>query len=257
LARFISPDTIVPSPGDPQALNRYSYSANNPLRYNDPSGHDWVDAVNFLLGFGAQWASANAWMLPQAQEALSVQPNESLPMTVGRHLGNVAAIMQGVAEVGVGAGVDVGGGGLCLTGVGCLVGAPALVAGTAVAAHGVTVAAAGAAMEGQMLGNMLLAQRTAHAEDRAMQGRPIGSAWNDAQKSTRSKVFLDTETGNYVVQGDKSRIHIFTQEEGVLKTHTSFRNPLRNTADRLRLGKWRPLTDDKYDIWLRLRDQAQ
>ncbi len=70
---------------------------NNPLRYNDPSGHDWGDTVDFLLGFGAQWASANAWMAPQAQEALSVQPNESLPMTVGRHLGNVAAIMQGVS----------------------------------------------------------------------------------------------------------------------------------------------------------------
>jgi len=33
------PDTIVPEPGNPQALNRYSYVLNNPLRYNDPSGH--------------------------------------------------------------------------------------------------------------------------------------------------------------------------------------------------------------------------
>ena len=39
LGRFIQPDTIVPEPGDPQALNRYSYVLNNPLRYNDPSGH--------------------------------------------------------------------------------------------------------------------------------------------------------------------------------------------------------------------------
>ena len=39
LARFIQPDTIVPDPGDPQALNRYSYAANNPVRYTDPSGH--------------------------------------------------------------------------------------------------------------------------------------------------------------------------------------------------------------------------
>ena len=39
LARFIQPDTIVPQPGDPQSLNRYSYAANNPVRYTDPSGH--------------------------------------------------------------------------------------------------------------------------------------------------------------------------------------------------------------------------
>ncbi len=39
LARFIQPDTIVPNPGDPQSLNRYSYAANNPVRYTDPSGH--------------------------------------------------------------------------------------------------------------------------------------------------------------------------------------------------------------------------
>jgi len=39
IARFIQPDTLVPDPGDPQALNRYSYAANNPVRYTDPSGH--------------------------------------------------------------------------------------------------------------------------------------------------------------------------------------------------------------------------
>ena len=39
LGRFTQADTIVPEPGNPQALNRYSYSANNPLRFIDPSGH--------------------------------------------------------------------------------------------------------------------------------------------------------------------------------------------------------------------------
>ena len=38
IGRFISADTIVPAPGDPQSLNRYSYVSNNPLRYKDPSG---------------------------------------------------------------------------------------------------------------------------------------------------------------------------------------------------------------------------
>ena len=39
LARFISADTIVPNPRDPQSLNRYSYVENNPLKYIDPTGH--------------------------------------------------------------------------------------------------------------------------------------------------------------------------------------------------------------------------
>jgi RHS repeat-associated protein len=41
LGRFLSPDTIVPSPGDPQSLNRYAYVLNNPLRYTDPTGM-WI-----------------------------------------------------------------------------------------------------------------------------------------------------------------------------------------------------------------------
>ncbi len=39
IGRFISPDSIVPQPYNPQSLNRYSYCLNNPLRYIDPSGH--------------------------------------------------------------------------------------------------------------------------------------------------------------------------------------------------------------------------
>jgi RHS repeat-associated protein len=38
IGRFISPDTVVQSPADPQCFNRYSYCLNNPLRYVDPTG---------------------------------------------------------------------------------------------------------------------------------------------------------------------------------------------------------------------------
>ena len=45
LGRFVSADTIVPQPEDPQALNRYAYVRNNPVIYRDPSGHaECVDA---------------------------------------------------------------------------------------------------------------------------------------------------------------------------------------------------------------------
>ena len=47
LRRFISPDTIVPDPGNPQDLNRYSYVRNNPVMYNDPTGNlpGWMKSV--------------------------------------------------------------------------------------------------------------------------------------------------------------------------------------------------------------------
>ncbi|HOT93451.1 MAG TPA: RHS repeat-associated core domain-containing protein [Anaerolineae bacterium] len=39
LGRFIQADTMVPSPVNPQTLNRYAYTLNNPVKYTDPSGH--------------------------------------------------------------------------------------------------------------------------------------------------------------------------------------------------------------------------
>jgi RHS repeat-associated protein len=55
LGRFISADSIVPDPGDLQALNRYSYCLNNPLIYTDPSGNFFIldDAVEIGILIGA------------------------------------------------------------------------------------------------------------------------------------------------------------------------------------------------------------
>ncbi|MDY6950914.1 MAG: RHS repeat-associated core domain-containing protein [Thermodesulfobacteriota bacterium] len=39
IATFITPDSIVPHPSDPQMLNRYAYCRNNPIKYVDPSGN--------------------------------------------------------------------------------------------------------------------------------------------------------------------------------------------------------------------------
>ncbi len=44
LGRFVSADTVIP--GGIQGLDRYAYTANNPLRYVDPSGHDYCESSN-------------------------------------------------------------------------------------------------------------------------------------------------------------------------------------------------------------------
>ncbi len=44
-ARFIQEDTYRGNPNDPLSLNLYTYCENNPLIYNDPTGH-WPEFVN-------------------------------------------------------------------------------------------------------------------------------------------------------------------------------------------------------------------
>jgi RHS repeat-associated protein len=58
LGRFLSADTIVPSPGNPQALNRYSYVLNNPLAYKDPNGHWPIPNAVAMLQSTVNWLDA-------------------------------------------------------------------------------------------------------------------------------------------------------------------------------------------------------
>jgi RHS repeat-associated protein len=55
LNRFISADTIVPDPNNPQDFNRYAYVRNNPLRYIDPSGHQGDDELPWYKEAAVQW----------------------------------------------------------------------------------------------------------------------------------------------------------------------------------------------------------
>jgi RHS repeat-associated protein len=46
LGRFLSADTLIPQPGDPQAWDRFAYASNNSLRYIDPTGHMISSAIH-------------------------------------------------------------------------------------------------------------------------------------------------------------------------------------------------------------------
>jgi RHS repeat-associated protein len=56
IGRFISADTVVPNPMDPQTLNSYAYCLNNPLKYVDPSGNE-VDIMGNDVIIRQTWIS--------------------------------------------------------------------------------------------------------------------------------------------------------------------------------------------------------
>ena len=70
LGLFIQPDSIVPDPGDPQLLNRYSYVRNSPLNYVDPTGHDLMivggNGGDLDIAIWQQWiVEYKGWSLEQ------------------------------------------------------------------------------------------------------------------------------------------------------------------------------------------------
>ena len=64
LGRFLSADTIVPDWANPQSLNRYAYTYNNPLKYVDPTGHEACYGTTHNIGTGqGDISQADCWAL--------------------------------------------------------------------------------------------------------------------------------------------------------------------------------------------------
>ena len=143
----------MPSPGDPQSLNRYSYAKNSPLLYRDSSGH-WPEWVNFLGGATTQYMNDMSFGLWAALAVpggnMDFIPSEAYQQ--GRELGRSASTAQAQYEVATGIGMAAAGppttaatavcaagtagicalpGGIVLTAEGAMV-----VVGAAEAAHG-------------------------------------------------------------------------------------------------------------------------
>jgi hypothetical protein len=168
LGRFISPDPIVPDPGNPQSLNRYSYVGNNPVNLTDPSGHSWlskffhramepvlrvvVPIVTVVVSIAAA-VTQQYWAIPIIAAAGSAAE------TALNH-GNAAQILES-------AGIGAGAAGLAL-GVGWAANATlASITSPALAEFGSTVAAAGVGGFAQGTG----------------QARVMGASWSEAFRS--------------------------------------------------------------------------
>jgi RHS repeat-associated protein len=109
LGRFLQPDPVVPEPGNPQALHRYAYVYNNPLRYTDPSGHfAWFVAVpvGALIGAGITYGFQVAANI--SQNGLNVQAFTEVNWAAvggGAVAGAVGAATFGVGTAVLGAGL--------------------------------------------------------------------------------------------------------------------------------------------------------
>ncbi|MBN1622407.1 MAG: VCBS repeat-containing protein [Endomicrobiales bacterium] len=90
LGIFLTPDTIIQSPYDPQSLNRYAYCRNNPIIYTDPSGHIWIGliyAAKFIATAMEVYSTAN--MMMSGTQAMA-----------GLMSGNMDMVGQGILSFG-------------------------------------------------------------------------------------------------------------------------------------------------------------
>ena len=111
VGRWVSPDTLVPGLGNSQNLNRYSYVNNNPLVYNDPTGHFLHIAVG--AGIGAVVgviASAGPQMIQNIRDGqpliANIDPGQvAKAAAVGAVGGAVGAATFGVGTAVMGTGL--------------------------------------------------------------------------------------------------------------------------------------------------------
>jgi len=94
IGRFVSPDPIVPSAGNGQDYNRYTYVRNNPLAYDDPSGNeprDWLKRV--LLGaIVHRYIQAELMIKHQLQPEVGLQNGKRRADLVDTSVGGVYEI---------------------------------------------------------------------------------------------------------------------------------------------------------------------
>jgi len=106
LARFVEADSIVPDAGNAVSYDRYAYALNNPIRYNDPSGHwpNWFNPKGWLdygMGAGSQFVDDMSFGLFSAITGdLDFVLNDTYQQ--GREAGRTASIVVSSVEAVLG-----------------------------------------------------------------------------------------------------------------------------------------------------------
>ncbi len=97
--RFVSVDPLLDSanPADPQTWSRYAYARNSPLRFVDPNGEDFFDAVG---GFGRGVVGGAASAVSGAIDAVSspIQTAKGIGSAIANPLDTAGAIKASVLQ---------------------------------------------------------------------------------------------------------------------------------------------------------------
>lgn len=88
MMHFISADTIEPNRTNPQTLNRYSYTLNNPIKYIDPDGRNPILFLIPIIGgiLYDAFSTPDVAIAPTSPSDLSFQSPSTL-----EHLGSIGA----------------------------------------------------------------------------------------------------------------------------------------------------------------------
>ncbi len=146
IGKFITPDSIVQNPFDPQSLNHYTYCRNNPVNYTDPTGHSWwkklwgqvVSAIVGVVTLVTTWNPVLAFQAYSLTNTV-ISTGQALAsgVSIGRAFGSLAA---GIGIGLLGANLGIGD----IANLGLRMGAFAL--------EGAAIGAAGAAIMGGNVG---------------------------------------------------------------------------------------------------------
>ncbi|MDO6709001.1 RHS repeat domain-containing protein [Photobacterium sp. 1_MG-2023] len=92
LGRFVSADTFIQAPNNSQSFNRYSYVLNNPMKYNDPSGHFFKKLFKEIGRFLNKYAVT---IVKIALVALATLANPAAGLAMATFLGYAQGGVQG------------------------------------------------------------------------------------------------------------------------------------------------------------------
>jgi RHS repeat-associated protein len=123
LGRWLSADTVVPSTGNPQSLNRFSYVYNRPLVFTDPTGYCaaqdnecWIDRYNRAHGLrwdGTKWEYTTA-IFDDDDIAREVLAEAGISILGNWNSGELSKVAVGIVDLihaiakGLSSGTDLG-----------------------------------------------------------------------------------------------------------------------------------------------------
>lgn len=93
-------------------------------------------------------------------------------------------------------------------------------------------------------GNDQSPRKSDHAQRRAAQGRPVGSAFQDAQQAGPRDVFVQPDDRRFIVRGARGREHVF-ESDGQLVT--SLHRPDSAHRAKVNRGERIPITEEEYN----------